>query len=95
MEIILDFVMELYMELMMLIVPEKQFGKGLTRFLKAFCAIVSFAIAMLIIIGVSILFDPEAPDEHSLGITLLSIGCALLAVHVLLFIFVMIKRKNK
>ena len=96
MEFILEFVMELYMEAMMLLVPEKQFGKKTTRFLKILCAVVTFAIAMLVIIGVSILIAPEAPvNEKSAGIICLAVGGGLSLAHILLFVFVMIKRKNK
>ncbi|MBE5748044.1 MAG: hypothetical protein E7344_00260 [Clostridiales bacterium] len=95
MEFVIEFVMELYMEAMMLLVPEKQFGKKMTRFLKVLCAVITFAIAMLVIIGASILIDPEAPaDDKNAGIICLAIGGSLFVIHLLLFVFIMIKRKK-
>lgn len=95
MEFVIEFVMELYMEAMMMLVPEKQFGKKMTRFLKVLCAVITFAIALLVIIGVSILFDPEAPvSDKNAGIICLAVGGSLFVSHLLLFIFIMIKRKK-
>lgn len=96
MEFVIEFVMELYMEAMMMLVPEKQLGKKMTRFLKVLCAVITFAIAMLVIVGASILLDPDAPvNDKNAGIICLAIGGSLFVLHLLLFIFVMIKRKKK
>ena len=92
MEILLDFVAELYIELMMLLVPEKQFGKKMTRFLQVVCAFVSIVIVSLIIVGASIVTDPTATNERTAGIICLTIGCSLLVIHLMLFIFVLIKK---
>ena len=95
MEFVIEFVMELYMEAMMMLVPEKQLGKKMTRFLKVLCAVITFAIAMLVIVGASILLDPEAPvNDKKAGIICLAIGGSLFVLHLLLFVFVMIKRKK-
>ena len=96
MEFVIEFVMELYMEAMMMLVPEKQLGKKMTRFLKVLCAVITFAIAMLVIVGASILLDPDAPvNDKNAGIICLAIGGSLFVIHLLLFVFVMIKRKKK
>ena len=95
MEFVIEFVMELYMEAMMMLVPEKQLGKKMTRFLKVLCAVITFAIAMLVIVGASILLDPDAPvGDKKAGIICLAIGGSLFFLHLLLFVFVMIKRKK-
>ena len=96
MEFVIEFVMVLYMEAMMMLVPEKQLGKKMTRFLKVLCAVITFAIAMLVIVGASILLDPDAPvNDKNAGIICLAIGGSLFVIHLLLFVFVMIKRKKK
>ena len=95
MEFVIEFVMELYMDAMLMLVPEKQFGKKMTRFFKILCAVITFAIAMLIIVGVSILLDPEAPvSDKNAGIICLAVGGSLFVIHLLLFVFIMIKIKK-
>ena len=92
MEIIFEFLFQIYFEIGEILIPDHKFKKWQEKLLKLFGILVSLAIVALIIAGGCIL--NETPKSVT-GIVLLSIGCILLFVQIVLFIVVIVHQIKK
>ena len=92
MEILLEIIMEMYLEIAEILVPDAQFKKWQRVALKVLSVLVSCAVFFLVLFGIVILVEEGAKDVT--GIALLSTGCAILGVQLILF-FIALLHENK
>lgn len=65
MEFIFEFVAEIYVELIMALIPDKKLNKCVKFLLQFFCVIVSVAILLMLFCGTMMLVDPSFNAEGS------------------------------
>lgn len=92
MELLLEIVLEVYLGLVEIIMPEHKFKKWQETLLKIVYVVVSLLIIALIIAGICLLV--ESP-MRTLGIALLVVGCVLLATQITLCVVVLIHQIKK
>ena len=61
MDIVIEILLEIYMELMLLIVPEKRVTKGVKKLAKILAVLMLLVVFGLIIWGAILLFDYQNP----------------------------------
>ena len=96
MEILVEILLELYLECATLFVPEGKLTKGKEVLLKLACILVNLVILAMIVVGIVFITDL---GNSVVGVPLLCVGIALSAIHIALGIALVIKdtrrRKNK
>ena len=61
MDIVIEILLEIYMELMLLIVPEKRVTKGVKTLAKILAVLMLLVVFGLVILGAILLFDYQNP----------------------------------
>ncbi len=92
MEVLFEILFEIYLELWTIFVPEHKFKKWQEYLLKISCILASLIIFALIVAGVCLLTETNL---KAVGITLLTVGCVLLIIQVILFIIVLVHQIKK
>ena len=99
MEIIFEFVAEIYVELIMALIPDKKLNKCVKFLLQFFCVIVSVAILLMLFCGIMMLVDPSFNAEGiEISVSpwlLIGIGAGLILIQISIVIFTEIKKKKK
>ncbi len=85
-EMFSEFVLTLYTEFILALFPKHKFRRGSRAFLSALCVIVATTSVLLVIFGGMLAADYETATERRNGIIMLSVGCAVIALHIALFI---------
>lgn len=86
---------ELYFGLISAIMPNKKLGKRTKIVLNLICIVITVAVFLTIVFGIAILVDAETSRHRLLGTVLLSVGCGVTAVHLIIFIVQrLLKRKR-
>ncbi len=89
MDLLVEILMDIYLSLVEVLVPEKRFKKWQEVLLKVAGVLVSLTIVALILVGISFIYETE---QRMLGIILLSIGGVLLTIQIALCVFVLVKQ---
>ena len=98
MEIIFEIVMEIYVELIDSLLPDKKLNKFAKFALRFFCALISLAIILTLLFGIMMLVDPNVLEGEEPPVSpwlLIGIGAGLIVIQAGLAIFTAIKKKNK
>lgn len=77
---------ELYVDMVMSLIPQKKLKKPVVVFLKVLCALVFVVTFFLILIGASMLITPEKDTDIKNGTILLAVGISVVALHIALFV---------
>ena len=88
MELLGEILLELYLGIAEMIVPDHKFKKWQEKLLQFLSVFAGILILVLIVAGVVLMIETE---QTALGIALLSIGCAMLVVQVVLFIILLVR----
>lgn len=85
-EIFLEIVMELYLEMAEMIVPDRKFKKWQKVLLQIACIVITLGVFFCLVIGISLLVE----GGGTLGIALTSAGGALLVIQTVIFVIVVV-----
>lgn len=91
MDILLEILVEIYMELMMLIVPEEKRGKKHYRIATAVAIVCTFGLFALALWGIALIVE----KDNALGVLPLSIAVILSIAQIVFGIILFIKRNKK
>lgn len=96
MDVIIEFLMELYLSFAIVLTEDKKLKRSTEIFLKLICIVVSTTIFILLYAGISLTFGILGNDvAYPLGIILLSIGCCLLLLQVTVFVITAFLKHRK
>ena len=93
MEVLLEILMEAYLGLAEILVPDHKFKKWQEVLLKLGCILVSLAVIICLAVGIAMLVE----GDKTVGIALTAVGGGLLAIQIVIAIFVLVHdyKKNK
>ncbi len=94
-ELVVEIFCELYFGLISAIMPNKKLGKRTEIVLNLICIVITVAVFLTTVCGIAILVNAETSRHKLLGTILLSVGCGVTAVHLIIFIVQrLLKRKR-
>ena len=86
---------ELYVDMIMTLVPQRKLKKPTEVFLKVLCAIVFVCTFGLILIGASMLIYPEIDADKQNGVIMLAVGVSVVLLHIALFVINLCVQKRR
>lgn len=86
---------ELYVELVMSLVPRNKLKKGVEIFLKALCAVVFVGTFLTLIIGAGMMIEPTNDGDVRNGTIMLAVSLSVIALHIALFIINICVKKRR
>lgn len=92
MDFLFEFLFQFYLEIGEILIPDRKFKKWQETLLKVAGILVSLVILGCIVAGVCVLLETSSRIS---GIVLLSVGCALLAIQIALFVIALVHQIKK
>ncbi|MDE6060989.1 MAG: hypothetical protein K2G31_05935 [Clostridia bacterium] len=91
MELIFEILLEAYLGLAEIIVPDHKFKKWQEVLLKLSCILVSLAVIICLAVGIAMFVE----GDKTVGIALTAVGGSLLAIQIVIVIFVLVHEHKK